>query len=92
MVRIVRGHGGPVFAVVYSADGSRLYSAGQEGIVRVIDADSDQILHSWAAHDDWIYSLAMSPDGRWLASGDWKGKVKLWDLREAAPKVLSEMQ
>ena len=35
VVRIVCGHGGPVFAVVYSADGARLYSAGQEGIVRV---------------------------------------------------------
>ncbi|HKS37716.1 MAG TPA: hypothetical protein VJW76_11040 [Verrucomicrobiae bacterium] len=92
MVRIVRGHEGPVFAVAYNADGSRLYSAGKEGIVRVIDADSDQILHSWAAHDDWIYGLAISRDGRMLATGDWKGTVKLWDGREVVPKLQREIK
>jgi len=92
MVRIVRGHEGPVLAVVYSADGSRLYSAGKEGIVRVIDADSDQILHSWAAHDDWIYSLAMSPNGRLLATGDWQGGVKLWDIRETLGTLRQEIR
>jgi WD40 repeat protein len=92
MVRIVRGHDGPVFAVAYSADGARLYSAGKEGIVRVIDADSDQILFSWTAHDDWIYGLAISPDGQVLATGDWKGMVKLWDLRETVAKLRHEIR
>ena len=84
MVRIVRGHEAPVFAVAYNADGSRLYSAGKEGMVRVIDAQSDQILHSWAAHNDWIYGLAISPNGRLLATGDWNGTVKVWDEVVAA--------
>ena len=92
MVRIVRGHDGPVFAVTYSTDGARLYSAGKEGIVRVIDADSDQILYSWAAHDDWIYGLAISPNGNVLATGDWKGIVKLWDVREAVAKLCNEIR
>jgi WD40 repeat protein len=63
MVRIVRGHDGPIFAAAYSMDGARLYSAGKEGIVRAIDADSDQVLHSWAAHDDWILDCNKS-DGQ----------------------------
>ncbi len=92
MVRIVRGHDGPVFAVTYSADGARMYSAGKEGIVRVIAADSDQILHSWTAHDDWIYGLALSPNGQVLATGDWQGIVKLWDVREAIAKLRQEIR
>jgi len=60
--------------------------------VRVIDADSDQILHSWAAHDDWIYGLAISPDGQLLATGDWKGIVKTWDVREAVAKLKQEIE
>ncbi len=92
MVRIVRGHEAPVFAVAYSRDGQRLYSAGQEGIIRVIDGDSDEILHTWKAHEDWIYAQALSPDGTLLASGDWKGSVRLWDLREAKPTLARELR
>jgi len=92
MVRIIRGHEGPIFTVEYSPDGARLYSAGQEGIVRVIDAESDQILLAWPAHGDWIYSLAVSPGGRVLATGDWKGIVKLWDVREADAKLKKVIQ
>ena len=90
MVRIVRAHAGAIFAVAYSPDGARLYSAGQEGIVRVIDGDSDQVLQQWQAHEDWIYALALNASGTMLATGDWKGKVKLWDLREPAPKLVHE--
>lgn len=92
MVRIVRGHDGPIFAVAYGKDGQRLYSAGKEGIVRVIDADSDEIVHSWAAHEDWIYGLAISPDGRLLATGDWTGAIKLWDVGETAAKLRQEIR
>jgi len=88
MVRIVRYHEGPVFALAWRPDGSRLFSAGKEGRIRVIDGDSDEVLDQWAAHDDWIFSLAMSPDGRLLASGDWSGEVKLWRIDEKKPRLL----
>lgn len=80
MVRIVRGHGGPVFAVVFSPDGRRIFSIGKEGIGRIIDADSDKVLHEWKAHDDWVYALAVGPKGR-LATGDWRGTVKIWKVK-----------
>jgi WD40 repeat protein len=77
MVRIVRGHGGSVLAVVFAPDGRSLFSAGQEGVIRQIDADSDAVLREWRASSEWIHSLAISPDGRALASGDWQGKVTI---------------
>jgi WD40 repeat protein len=88
MVRIVRQHEGPILALAYSRDGAKLFSAGAEGIVRVIDADSDTIQQQWKAHDDWIYSLALSPDGKVLATGDWSGHVKLWDVQTEAARAL----
>ena len=81
MVRIVRSHEGAILALAYSRDGSRIFSAGSEGIIRMIDSESDSILRQWKAHEDWIYALAISPDGQTLATGDWAGTAKLWDLR-----------
>ena len=87
MVRIVRKHEGPIFCVAYCPNGSALYSAGAEGIVRMIDADSDTIVKQWRASDDWIYSLAVSPDGTQVATGDWTGEVKLWQVSNQAVRL-----
>jgi WD40 repeat protein len=85
LVRIIRQHQGPVFALAFSPDGATLYSAGKEGIVRRIDADSDAILAEWPASNDWIYALAITPDGSKVATGDWSGAVRLWGSNRAPP-------
>lgn len=75
MMRIVCGHKGPVYAVVFAADGKRIISLSREGIGRVIDAGSDRVLHKWKAHEDWVCALVVGL-GDEIAAGDWKGKVK----------------
>lgn len=87
MVRIVRGHEGSILALAFSRAGDQLFTAGSEGTIRAVDADSDTVLRSWSAHAGWIYSLAVSPDGRRLASGGSDGQVRQWDTAtgRAAP-------
>ena len=88
MVRIVRRHDGPVLALVFAPDGRALFSAGKEGIIRRIDADSDEVPGAWRASTDWIYSLAVSPDGQTLAAGDWSGAVRRWSIAGNTSKAL----
>ena len=33
-------------------------------------------------HHDWVYSLAISPDGKTLASGAWDGELRLWNVED----------
>jgi WD40 repeat protein len=77
MVRIIRKHEGAVLALTWTLDGRALYSAGREGIIRCIDGTSDAIEKEIRAGDDWIYALAISPNGATLASGDGSGRVRL---------------
>ena len=39
-------------------------------------------------HDGAIFSLACSPDGRWMASGDFLGIIRLWDIRSTKASSL----
>lgn len=77
MVRIVRGHGGPVFAVAWDRDGKSVFSAGKEGVLRRFEGRSDSLLAQWKAHSEWIYCLALHPDGSSIATGDWAGVVRI---------------
>jgi WD40 repeat protein len=72
------GHVGWVGAVVFS-HGMRLASAGQDGTVRVWDAESGDELLRLTGHDDWVHAVAFSPDGARLASAGQDGTVRVWD-------------
>ncbi|KAG8166200.1 hypothetical protein KVR01_004752 [Diaporthe batatas] len=45
-----------------------------------VDTKWDACLQTLFGHGDWIVTLAYSPDGQWLVSGDLGGVVKLWHV------------
>lgn len=87
MVRIIRGAAAGIFDVAWSPDGQRLYAAGADGMARVFDGESDQLLTEWRAGESWLYRIAISPDGATVATGDWSGEVRLWRVGAPAERV-----
>jgi mono/diheme cytochrome c family protein len=84
LVRTLAGQRGNVNAVVFSADGTRLFAAGGQpglaGEVREWQLADGKLLRVLEGHKDAIYSLALSPDGKTLATGSYDQKIKLWSV------------
>jgi WD40 repeat protein len=81
---LLDGGGASVDALVFTPDGSRLISADSDGKLRIWTPEG-QPLKTIAAHDQPIRTLALSPDGKTLATaggGNAENNVltKLWDL------------
>jgi WD40 repeat protein len=68
------------FGLAFSPDSKRLASA-TERAVKVWDAQTGQELLDFKGHTHTVLSVAFSPDGTRLASGDADGMVKVWDAQ-----------
>ena len=67
-------------AMLWSRDGSRLFSAAWDKTIRCWNANTGkQIGHPWTGHNDGISSLSLSPDGSILASASWDKTVRFWN-------------
>jgi hypothetical protein len=85
--RVFDGVHGNVNAVVFTQDGNRLFTAGgQPGLSGEVQEwnvweknETNLLIRSFAAHKDAIYSMALSPDDKILATGSYDQKIKLWD-------------
>jgi WD40 repeat protein len=84
-------HGDTVYQAVYSADGTRLITAGGDGTVRIWDASDGSLVHKLQheRHDGKRprYGIvAASHDGRLVAAIDTVGEVvHVWDAGTGTP-------
>ncbi|MGP0042181.1 MAG: PDZ domain-containing protein [Rhodomicrobium sp.] len=53
----------------------------------VYDTASGREIATYRGHDGNIFSTAISPDGKLVASGGFSGDIHFWDLRTAAPRA-----
>jgi WD40 repeat protein/tRNA A-37 threonylcarbamoyl transferase component Bud32 len=85
-IRTNRGRfGGEVWNVATVMDGRWIVSAGLSCNVDIWDASTLELVHSLRGHLGPIVSLAVSKDGKLLATGGADKTVKLWDLSRVLP-------
>ena len=82
----LRGHQDWVRCVLWSRDGSRLFSGSKDKTIRCWNSDTgEQIGQPWAVHRDSMRSLSLSPDGSIIASASRDKTVRFWDATTGSP-------
>jgi WD40 repeat protein len=79
---------GGALSVAWSPDGTRLATGSADGVVRMWDACTRQVVFDLKGHTQPVWGIAISPDGRRLASAagssGWPvpagGEARIWDL------------
>ena len=69
-----------ILSVAFSRDDQLLASSDTQGNIYLREMPYGRIKAVYSAHQTWIWKVAFSPDGRWLASGSYDGMVKIWEV------------
>jgi hypothetical protein len=81
-------HPGPASCVALSVT-VLAAGVGREVVLWDVLAPPPKLVHRFAAHDEDVLGVALSPDGRWLATGGRDRTVKVWQLsRESSRPTL----
>jgi WD40 repeat protein len=62
-------------------------ASAEDGTVRLWRLPAGELLATLATGQDALQRVALSPTGRWLATLDRRGRVRLWDLAEARSRL-----
>ncbi|GAB5402318.1 MAG: hypothetical protein Aurels2KO_05490 [Aureliella sp.] len=76
LVKSFNGHGGGVTSVQYTQSGD-IASAGRDRRLKLFDG-AGKLKKQYAGLSEAALEVAITGDGKYLAGGDWNGKVLLW--------------
>ena len=79
---LLSGHSAPIRSAVFSADGTRVLTAGDDTVARIWDAWTGRLLLTLEGHAAALLGAEFSPDDRFVITRE-AGQVRLWDSSAA---------
>ena len=102
LVERLKGHRDSVYSVAFTPDGKGLVSGSLDKTLKYWDVrsvgmgpqpsgkklvDKDLCNMNFTGHKDYVLSVAVSHDGKWIVSGSKDRGVQFWDARTAAVQL-----
>jgi WD40 repeat protein len=76
----LEAHRGWTPGIIFSHEGNTLFTGGFDQRIKQWDVTTGRCWRSWLTNSP-IWQLALSPNGKWLASGHENQTIQIWDLR-----------
>ena len=85
------GHRGDILDIVFASAATQIATASADGTVKIWDSATGAELQTWQAHDEPVYAVDISPDGRLLATGSQDKTAVIWDVSGSQPEKLQTL-
>jgi WD40 repeat protein len=72
-------------SAVFSPDERYIAASHTDGMVRIWDVRTGQLMRRVNAHMGWVNCVAFMPDGKGFVSGGWDGMLKYWNISTLDP-------
>ena len=69
-----------VTGIIYSHDGDMLIVADADGQLWFFDSTTYAEIAMFEAHNDWIFELTISPDGRYIVTMSYDNVIQVWGV------------
>ena len=78
-IQTLKGHSGPILAIAYSPDGSRIVTGSADHSARLWDAGSGTQLFDFEGHTAGVTHVEFSRDGLELLTFSEDGEIRVWN-------------
>ncbi len=65
--------------MVFSSDGKRLMTGGEENTVKIWDSGNGELLQTLRGHTGGVWALAIDQEERWLATAGEDTTIRIWN-------------
>lgn len=83
-----QAHDGWIRELAMGSQGDWLVTCGRDKNVRIFASVDGSLLRNLEGHDDDVYVVAVHPSGKWIVSGDLRGRIIQWEV--ATGKIVKE--
>ena len=85
MLKDVNGHLNDCYCVIMNRDGSRAFTAAEDGLIKQWSLRDGRLIRTYRKHTKEINHLALSDDGETLASASDDETVRVWEVATGRP-------
>lgn len=71
--------GKPLTRLTMDSAGKTVFVGGADGILAALNPGNLKVARKFSGLNDWLFTMALSPDGKKLAAAGWTGDIVVWD-------------